>query len=51
MFSAPGPVPRMVKTPAGNRRQEAANARLRGGTKRRFKEARQRARGRKGGDS
>ena len=51
VYSAPAAPPNLVKTPAGNRRQEAANARLRERTKERFKEARSRARARKGGGS
>jgi putative FmdB family regulatory protein len=51
VYSAPGPVPKLVRTPAGNRRQEAANAKLRESTKQRFTEARRRARASNGGDS
>ena len=51
VYSPPGPTPKLVQDPAGKRRQEAANTRLRERTKKQFKEARSRARAGKGGDS
>jgi putative FmdB family regulatory protein len=44
VYSAPGAPLKVVKTPGETRKQERRNAALRAGTKRRFKEARQRAR-------
>ena len=49
VLSAPGAPPRLVKSPAGARRQEARNADLNASAKARFKAARRRARGDGGG--
>jgi putative FmdB family regulatory protein len=43
-YSAPGAPWKLIKTPGAARKQERKNAELRAGAKRRFKEARQRAR-------
>lgn len=49
-FSAPGAIPRLVKSPGAARRQEQRNAKLHAATKDRFKEARRKAReAKKGG--
>jgi hypothetical protein len=54
-MSLPAEVPKLVRTPAGNRRQEARNRKLGETTKRDFKQKRERAReaakARKGGGS
>jgi len=49
VLSAPAPEPRMVKSGAGARKQEARNAELQARTKQSFKAARERARTRRGG--
>ena len=46
VMSAPAELPKFVKSPAGNRRQEAKNRKLHEATKRDFKQKRQRARDR-----
>jgi putative FmdB family regulatory protein len=45
LYSPPGAPLKVVKSPGETRKQERQNAALRAGTKRRFKEARRRARG------
>ena len=44
LFSSPAAPPKLVKTGAGNRRQEAKNRKLKAATKADFKAKRQRAR-------